>query len=306
MTKKLIMALVATLTICTLTPTSAQADSIPTIAILDTAIDTSLPIFKDKIVHEVCILEWMSCPNGKNFQEGPGSAVMPANLISKNGFEHGTSMASVVVNTNPNVNIVFIRIIGATSTGVRQSTNETTLVNALNWVIANKQKFNIQAVSMSQSHHNLMPGSDYCPSTTKTITAIQSLIALDVPTFFPSGNTRDYVKIDWPACLTDSVSIGATDQYGAITIYSNADIARLDFYALGNMKVSVPGGKTINGAGTSIATQVAAANYISIKTAKSSLSSSQILDLMSRTSIPTRNSKVSTGKLIYLQGALNG
>ena len=128
MNKKLIAALIA---ITLAVPTTAQAaglqnriDSTPSVAILDTGIDTSLPAFQGKIVQEVCILEWTTCPNGKSFMEGPGSASMPLALITKNGFDHGTFMTSVFVKTNPNVNIVFIKIIGNTATGARQNAGE--------------------------------------------------------------------------------------------------------------------------------------------------------------------------------------
>ena len=115
MNKKLISALIAiTLSL----PTTAYAaglknrtDSTPAVAILDTAIDTSLPAFQGKIIQEVCILEWTTCPNGQSFMEGPGAASMPSDLIVKNGFDHGTQMTSVFLKTNPDVNVVFIKII---------------------------------------------------------------------------------------------------------------------------------------------------------------------------------------------------
>jgi len=127
MNKKLIRALVAAIlsasTLIQVAP-MAQANQAPAIAILDTALDTSLPIFKDRIAYEVCILEWNSCPNGQSFMEGPGSTVLPLNIISKNGFDHGTQMASVVAGLNPDIKIVFVRIIGNTAYGQRQSSNE--------------------------------------------------------------------------------------------------------------------------------------------------------------------------------------
>ena len=108
MNKKLIAALIA---ITLAVPTTAHAaglqnrtGSTPAVAILDTAIDTSLPAFQGKIIQEVCILEWTTCPNGKSFMEGPGAASMPANLIKTNGFDHGTFMSSVSVANNPNLN----------------------------------------------------------------------------------------------------------------------------------------------------------------------------------------------------------
>ncbi len=80
---------------------------LPSIAILDTAIDTSVSSLKNRNVYEVCILAWNSCPNGTQFQEGKGAATLPSSLITKNGFDHGTQMASAAANANPNMGIVF-------------------------------------------------------------------------------------------------------------------------------------------------------------------------------------------------------
>lgn len=308
MNKKLITAVlfVAMSLTATITTSRAHAQSLPTIAILDTALDTSLPIFKDKIAYEVCILEWNSCPNGQSFMEGPGSATLPLNIISKNGFDHGTQMASVVANNSNNLQIVFIRIIGNTPSGARQTAGEKTVTNALNWVVANKDKYNIQAVSMSQGHHNLSPLTDYCPVTPTTKNAVQSLVNIGVPTFFPAGNGRDYSKLDWPACINESISVGATDQYNGVTLYSNYDPVRLDFYALGNTKVTLPGGSTINGAGSSISVQIAASQWVMLKNKKPALSYDEVISLLSNTSKAVRGSKGQKGKLIYLVGALNG
>lgn len=308
MNKKLITAIILVALSMTATSTTqkAQAESVPTIAILDTALDTSLPIFKDKIAYEVCILEWNSCPNGQSFMEGPGSAVLPSNIISRNGFDHGTQMASVVANYATNLKIVFIRIIGNTPSGVRQTTGEKTINAALNWVIANKDKYNIQAVAMSQGHHNLSPLTDYCPSTPLTKNAVKSLMDMGIPTFFPAGNGRDYSRLDWPACINESISVGATDQYNGVTLYSNYDPVRLDFYALGNTKVTLPGGSVINGAGSSISVQIAASQWVMLKSKKTTLSYDQLVSLLSSTSISVRGSKGQKGRLINLESALNG
>ncbi len=270
-----LLALVVTVAI-SLNSTLAQADvtptstpsSTPTIAVLDTAIDDSLPIFAGKIVDEVCIVDWTSCPNGKSFMEGSGAATMPTNLITLNGFEHGTQMTSIVVANNPNVNIVFLKVIGNTANGARQISFESTVYNALNWVYANKVKWNIQAVTMSQGHHNLLMGANYCPATPQTRAAVSKLISVGIPTFFPAGNGRDYSRLDWPACIEDSISVGAVDQIGEITSYSNFDSNKLDFLALGNMPATKPGGVVVNVAGTSAATAVAAAQWVALKQAK--------------------------------------
>ena len=278
----------------------------PTIAILDTALDTSIPEFQGRIAYEVCILEWNSCPNGQAFMEGTGSAVLPASVISKNGFDHGTQMVSAFVKSNKNANIVFVRIIGNSPQGSRQIANERTFTNALEWVFKNKERFNIQAVSMSQSHHNLMPGANYCPATTTTESKIKEFVAAQIPVFFPAGNQRDYKRISWPACINDSISVGASTDYDEMPIWTNADINKTDFYALGIMSLTVPGNRSINAVGTSISTQVAAAQWLTIKGAKTTLSYQQLYDLVLKTSKPIIGPRGLTGKMINLSGALNG
>jgi hypothetical protein len=312
MNKKILAVLVTiTLAIPTISANAASLQNKnvaqPTIAILDTALDTSLPIFKDKVLFEACVTQWSSCPNGLSEMEGSNSSTLKPEWISKNGFDHGTQIASIAVATNPNVKIVFVRIIGTSSTGLRQSTSEATVYNALDWVIRNKDKFNIQAVSMSQGHSaGRNPDPNYCPSTPITEGKINQLMTAGIPVFFPTGNARNYSKIDWPACIPSSVAIGATMPAETIAIYSNHDPLLTDFFALGQVKAINPGGRVVNVGGTSAATVIAATQWATIKASKPHLTYSQIYDLISKTSKPTYNSKITGGKLINLGAALNG
>lgn len=310
MKKTLITALVAITLSIPGTATAALKSSItpvPTLAVLDTALDASVPEFAGRITHEVCILEWNTCPNGKSYMEGPGSGLTyPAKFTSSKIFSHGTQMVSAAIQSNSNLNIVFVRIIGNTINGDRQIANEKTVVQGLNWVFTNASKFNIKAVAMSQGHHNLRPSGDYCPNTPNTKNVILNLKNIGIPTFFATGNNRDYNRIDWPSCITESIAVGAVDQIDEIAIYSNADPVRTDFYALGIMRLSLPGGTMANGAGTSISAQVAAAKWVALSTAKPTLSYDQIYALFDKTHIPTKNAKVPLGKLMNIEGALNG
>jgi len=311
MNKKLIAAFIA---ITLSTSTSAHATKLqnrtvaqPTIAILDTALDTSLPIFKDKILLEVCINQNSSCPNKLSEMEGPGSATLPTEILSRNGFAHGTEMASLAVNTNPNVKIIFIRIIGANPDGSRQITTDATLNLALDWVLKNKDRFNIQAVSMSQGHRNLgAVGTDYCTKTPITQSKIVSLNNVGVGVFFPAGNHRDYKRIDWPACIPESIAIGSTMPAESIASYSNYDEKLIDFYALGQNRVTTVGGKVINSGGTSGSTVIAATQWATIKSFKPQLTYAEIYQLISRTSKIVSSATIKNQKLINLQAALNG
>lgn len=311
MNKKITSALIA---LVILIPVSANAANLsnrnvgtPTIAILDGAIDMSLPIFKDTVVLEACVVQWSSCPNGQYEMEGAGSAVIKKEWLNTNGWEHGTQMASLAIATNPNVRIVFVKIIGTNSfNGGRQSAGEATLFNALDWVIRNKDRLNIQAVSMSQGHHNLIAGADYCPKTPITEGKIKALADAGIPVFFPTGNARDYARIDWPSCIPQAIAIGATMPTKSIAIYTNHDNLLTDFFAQGTIQAITAGGTKVNIAGTSASTVIAATQWATIKSVRPTLTYQQIYDLISKTSISTSNSKIQGGKLINLEGALNG
>ena len=280
MNKKLITAVLAAVLTITTTHTVVANTQPATVAILDTALNASLPVFKDKVVQEVCILDWPSCANGKSFMEGPGAASMPISQMLRNGFNHGTKMAHASVLTNPNVKIVFIRIVGATVNGDRQTTNESTFVNALTWVLNNKDKYNITAVAMSQGHGNYLRVADYCPNTPATRGLISSLNQSGVPVFLPAGNARDLTRVFWPSCFTEAVTVSASSVTGGPAIYTNYDKNITDMFALGRLRVSDANGMLFNEDGTSISVQVAAAVYYGLKQKNPTLTSSQIIDLM--------------------------
>lgn len=309
MKKIIVTAFVAILSITSTTYANSALQNknvLPSIAILDTAIDTTLPELSGKVVHEVCLLERGPCPNGGTYMEGPGSASMSKDLITKNGFDHGTQMAYVAIRNNPNMNIVFVRIIGNNPNGGRQVATEKTVVTALQWVIENKDKWNIQAVSMSQGHHNLLSVVDYCPKTPLTEGKIKSLQGMGVPVFLPAGNNGDINKIDWPSCIPASIAVGATMPTKTIAPYSNNDSNLIDFFAQGTMPGITVGGTKVNLAGTSSATQIAASNWVAVKSAKPNLTYSDIYNLFVTTSTNTYSSKIKVGKLMDLTKALNG
>lgn len=309
--KKLIIALVA-LTL-TITSMPAQANlknrtSVPTLAILDTSLDTSIPAIKSRLIGEVCILDWKTCPNGSNFMEGPGaSGMVPSECILKRDFTHGTQMASVATANNPNMNILFVRIIGNTKDCTRQVTGTNTVVNALKWLYENKDKYNIKAISMSQGHHNLLKSVNYCPVTNVDYW-LDWFTKANIAVFFPAGNGRDYLRIDWPACSPKSISVGGVEMENPLRVSfnSNYDKNLLDIFSPITSTVTFPGDKIGTAYGTSVSVQIAAAQWLSLSTLKPSLDISQTVNLIKTTGIPVTNSVKSDGIFFDLSKALNG
>jgi hypothetical protein len=261
--------------------------------IMDTALDTSIPEIRNNLVYEVCILDWNACPNGRDFMEGPGASTMSKSLISLNGFSHGTQMASAAIRTYPSLRFIFIRIIANSSSGARLSTSEGLVARALDWVLVNKEKYNIVSIGLAQSHHRLWSGRQYCPSSPKNNEVIRKLFYAGIPLFVASGNDNDKDRVSWPACIPESMAVSAiTNQ--TISRYSNFDKDLSDFAAIGEMSVQTVGGTLTNASGTSISTHVMAALWTQARVEFPSFSFQETFEFLSgiAVKIPVGNSFV--------------
>ena len=274
---------------------------LPRIAILDTAIDASNPALNGRIVYEACVTEWNSCPNGLSEMEGTNSASIPRNFLERNGFDHGFQMASVAIATNPNIEIIFVRIIGMHSNGLRQYSGEATVYQALDWVIRNQQRLRIQAVSLSQGHHKLESYSSYCPKTPITESKIVQLKNMGIPVFTSSGNNGDYSRLDWPACIPSTIAIASANSDKTISSYSNYDSALTDFIAIGKLSISGIYGKPITISGSSISTVISASIWASLSSRFPELTYDELYSFLKNRSSSISNSFIADGKYIDMK-----
>jgi hypothetical protein len=241
------------------TMVGANASPPPTIVVIDTGIDMSNKFVSNRIVGEVCILVQNTCPNGKNFMDGTGSATLDPKLVLGSGFYHGTQMAGIIAE-NSNANIIAIRIIGMNENGTRAVSNVSVMERSLQWVVDNKNKYNISAVSISQTIRT----TSSCMSNKSIESNVATLKSLGVLVAASSGNDSDYVRTSFPACLKDIVSIGATDPIGPKgqfpALYSNYSD---DFYMNGTMNTFSNSIKKSRSVGTSNATALFSATWVS-------------------------------------------
>ncbi len=314
------MALIATTIAITVMPAQANLKPktvVPTLAILDTALDTSIPSIKSRLVAEVCILDWASCPNKTKFMEGTGASVLPISMLSTNNFNHGTQMVSAAIAANPNINIVFIRIVGNTSAGKVQTYGLNTLVNALTWVNNNKAKYNIVAVASAHATNapviKRSASSAYClPTAVDTV--ISNLNNSGVPVFFPSGNSAGNPsmkgKIEWPACISQSIAVGGVETLNLdkpqVSLTSNYDANLVDLWGEIQQPTIYPGNVSGYSYGTSVSVQVIAAKYVQLKTMKPTLTSTELISLMKKASDPIENSYGQNVYLFNLSKVING
>jgi hypothetical protein len=201
--KKIAILLGVALTMIGTVPSHAVEKT--SVVIIDSGFDTS----KVQPIAEVCILVVQRCNNGSSFDESAGAS-NTSSKMSVNGqreWNHGTIMADVVRQINPDVNLIFIRNAFVVTSGAVNIGGIKEFNLSLDWVIANKEKYNISAVSFSRGQSTWTKKSNICPVDTTTQNQIISLQNLGVATAIAAGNDRNKTNVNYPACISEAVAI---------------------------------------------------------------------------------------------------
>lgn len=223
----------------------AQAEERPTVAIIDSGFDTSLI---KNVIAEACIVTISyGCNNGKLVDESAGASGTPIKIMRnwQSEWSHGSKMAGVINQINPNANLILIRNAIVLKSGAVNIGGEKEFSSALEWVIANKTKYNITAVSFSRAS-NLYTKKGICPVNKDIQSKIISLQGIGVPTIIAAGNNADKVNVSYPACIPEAVAISGiySSSYTPNvwssyrpTFGTNSGVLT-DFYAYGNFKTA--------------------------------------------------------------------
>jgi len=272
MKKTLLALLSAVLLITVVQP--AQAEDQKVLAIIDSAINSNnFP----SIIQEACFTANDSfalnvggsvlCPNGSTFMEGKGAAgntVWPVSI--NNAVYHGDAMVKSALTVNPNLKIVFVRISNLDKTGGINAFSNRTIELALDWVSKNATKYSIDAVSVSQS--SVVPAVlNRCLNDTVTIGAISSLTSNNVPVFVATGNDKRRDVVGFPSCVNGAIGVGALGNATQLEAATNTGPG-LDMVSPGKVRITKYNGSTLDTAGSSVATAVAAASYVNRNTFK--------------------------------------
>lgn len=230
----------------------------PTVAIIDVGFNTAS--FANNVVYEVCIVSNAACPNGTKFQEGAGAASVPATAPA--AFAHGTTMLSILTSVNPDTKVVLVRVLGMSNATRAGGYTIDDITNALKWVVNNASRLNIKAVSISQGKVNAP-----CRATPDLVNSIKTLTASNVAVIASTGNEKNRTNVAVPACIEETISVGATDNPEStgtgkgwdvsatptIALYSNGN-SSTDFYTNGRFFHTALNGSRQFSVGTSNAT----------------------------------------------------
>jgi subtilisin family serine protease len=236
------------------------------VAVLDSGLDTDHSNLADNLIAEACFADADgtidgigNCPNGSDRQIGPGAAEDDAG--------HGSHVTGIItsngtfgsVGAAPDAGIVAIRVTyGPTFNGAFSFFSE--IVAALNYIIINPQ-LNVRVINMSLGTTALYNGN--CDTSTAFnmagATAINALRANGVIAFASAGNNGSTTQMTSPACLSNVISVGASDNADAPAVFTNSN-ASTDVFAPGVLVLSSNlqnGTTTVSG--TSMASPHAAA-----------------------------------------------
>lgn len=192
--------------LASLSVTPAQAVEPSTVAIIDSGFTPSLI---KNVVGEVCILVTRTgCNNGTSFDESVGASDTKLSIRQnwKSEWQHGTKMASIINQVSPDTKILLIRNAIVLPSGAINIGGEAEFAKSLKWVIANKTKYNISAVSFSRGQHTWVK-SGICPVNKAIQADIITLQGLGTATVIAAGNGADKVNVDYPACIPEAVAI---------------------------------------------------------------------------------------------------
>jgi hypothetical protein len=293
--KKVIAISIALMSIV---PLSAHADSNKTIAIIDTGYISSILQFQGKISYEACFNGLLpTCPNGKYFQEGTGSAAITSEQAKIGMASHGTEMLSASINTNPTTNFVYIRAYSISANNIF-GPSDSDLASILNWLYANNNKFNIGAVVFSGGRNVTS-----CPTNTAISKSVSDFKSLNIPVIMSAGNDYNNNIVNFPSCLTQVISVGSVDKFGLHALYSNSGLG-LDFDALGSISVTNYAGNQVISTGTSAAAQVFTAQWMAIKQAKQGITYDQEYSLIQKNAALVSNQYVKNVPSISLSAIL--
>ncbi len=265
------------------------------VAILDTGVDPTHPMFADRIIEEACFSVGNDCPNGQSQMLGPGAAI-PCPI---SGCGHGTRVAGIALGNDPNGNLIgaaphadLIAVQIFSDVNGEPGAYASDILAGLQHVLGLSTFHSIASVNMSFGGSPFTSETSCDRSVSSQFNAVSLLRAAGIVVVAASGNEYLTNAITTPACLSNVVAVGSTSDNDVVSSFSNsADFLRL--LAPGELvETASLGGGTRLASGTSMATPHVAGAIAAIREAVPDASADEIdnaLVLSGRPILDTRN-----------------
>jgi subtilisin family serine protease len=276
------------------------------VGMVDSGIDTGHPDLAGATVAQACLCHTNGgcCPNGTSFQTGPGAA--------EDGGGHGTMVAGIMTSDGhqasrgvaPAVEIVAVRVLDDANTLCCMSD----VLAGLDWILDNRP--DVAAINVSVGTRVHYPGEcdDADAVTAGMAFVINALRVAGIPVFAASGNDGHDGTMVAPACVSGTVSVGATYDapmgpvnFGVCAENSTAadqvacftdSNAFTDLFAPGiSITTTLHGGGVITNGGTSFSAPHATACAALLKQADPSITGAAIEATLKATGRPVTDPK---------------
>jgi subtilisin family serine protease len=220
----------------------AGADTV--VAVLDTGVDAIHPMFEGKVVTEACFSttsvsnnSTTLCPNGLESHIGDGAGIHCPPSVG--GCDHGTHVAGIVAGRASTLSgvareagIVSIQVysrfdgsicnsFGMTSPCALSYTSDQ--IQALEHVLSLSTDYPVAAVNLSLGGGRYLSAAacDTDPDNVPYREAVETLRTGGIATVAAAGNDAYTDAVNFPACLSDVVSVGSTTKSDVVAQSSN-------------------------------------------------------------------------------------
>jgi subtilisin family serine protease len=264
------------------------------VAILDTGVDTTHPMFATRLIEEACFSILADCPNEQTEMLGPGAAVPCA----VSGCGHGTRVAGIalgdesggsLVGTAPHSNLIAIQIFS--DVDGEPGAFSSDILAGLQHVLGLTTFHPIASVNLSLggSQHTSEASCDLASAS--QLSAVSLLRAAGVLTIAAAGNDELTNAISAPACLSNVVSVASTSDDDVVSSFSNG-ASFLRMLAPGEfVTASSTGGGVGVSSGTSIATPHVSGAIATIREAVPTATPNQIENALVLSGLPVLDSR---------------
>jgi subtilisin family serine protease len=287
------------------------------VAVVDSGVDKTHPFLAGKVVAEACFASNRGCPNGADTQVGAGAAEpCPFDPFA---CLHGTHVAGIAAGAGSSfsgvargASILAIQVFHPSTECIpffepvpcaRAFSSDVSA--ALEHVYDSRATHPVAAVNLSLGGGSF---ASACDAFEPTFTAVvENLRAAGIATVAASGNAGDVDAMSFPACVSSTVSVGATTKDDDVAWFSNV-APGLSLFAPGASIVSsVPGG-FIDLDGTSMAAPHVAGAWAVLRQARPEASVAEVLAQLRESGRPVVDQRGGTGTTvprIALAGALD-
>ncbi|MEO3870414.1 S8 family serine peptidase [Nonomuraea sp. B12E4] len=286
------------------------------VAILDSGIDNDHPAFGGRIVAQACFsatdpVDGSSslCPNGGQFQlgEGAADAENPACMTGAPQPQyglcyHGTHVAGITAGqattefpangVAPKAKIIPIQVFSRFDDSPYCQGQpacvlayDSSILTGMAYAGLLADQYNIASVNLSLGSGQYATACD-AGDGADFKAEVDRLLDKGTATVVASGNYGFDAAVSWPACVSNAVTVGATDKQDAVAPFSNRG-PLLDLYAPGvAITAAITGDTYATLNGTSMAAPHVTGVFALLRQKRERAPAEQLLDALRRTGKP--------------------